>query len=224
MPLFLFLVEVPGGLGDSESSFSENKGARPWVVTSMASLQLLSWFMIYKCFFCFSFAGGCGLLWISSHRSWTCFSGAPLKSRTSKSGETGSRPWVEIFEVFVISQNLEMLFLFCCVGGVSETPPPFVGPALQLSPMELHRSRHSHDILRAGDFRVVLAHMKFDTYMWIGRAYVKNVYFVYFGNKIGLWSALSFARPSAMCISVVFYCAGRLNWFYYQATVALFEY
>ena len=84
MPLFLFLVEVPGGLGDSESSFSENKGARPWVVTSMASLQLLSWFMIYKCFFCFSFAGGCGLLWISSHRSWTCLSGAPLKSRTSK--------------------------------------------------------------------------------------------------------------------------------------------
>ena len=70
-----------------------------------------------------------------------------------------------------------MLFLFCCVGGVSETPPPFVGPALQLSPMELHRSRHSHDILRAADFRVVLAHMNFGTFMRVGRACVKNVYF-----------------------------------------------
>ena len=33
MPLFLFLVEVPGaGLGDSESSSSENKQGRAWVV------------------------------------------------------------------------------------------------------------------------------------------------------------------------------------------------
>ena len=80
MPLFLFLVEVPGGgLGDSESSSSENKQGRGWLVTSMISLQLLSWFMIYKCFFCFSFLGGYGLLWISSHRRrWTCLSGAPL--------------------------------------------------------------------------------------------------------------------------------------------------
>ena len=101
--------------------------ARPWVVTSRISLQLLSWFMIYKCFFCFSFVGGYGLLWISSHRRrWTCVSGAPLKSRTSKSGVTGSRPWVEIFAVFVISQNLEMIFLFCCKGGVSGTPPPLL--------------------------------------------------------------------------------------------------
>ena len=115
------------GLGDSESSSSENKQGRGWLVISMISLQLLSWFMIYKCFFCFSFVGGYELLWISSHRRrWTCVSGAPLKSRTSKSGVTGSRPWVEIFAVFVISQNLEMLFLFCYVGGVSRTPPPLL--------------------------------------------------------------------------------------------------
>ena len=117
--------------------------ARPWMVTSMISSQLSSWFMIYKCFFCFSFVGGCGLLWISSHRRrWTCVSGAPLKSRTSKSGVTGSRPWVEIFAVFVISQILEMLFLFCCVGGVSGTPPPLLDlHSTEPIAMELHRSR-----------------------------------------------------------------------------------
>ena len=130
MPLFLFLVEVPGGGGlaiPNRAPVRTSKAVRGWLVTSMISLQLLSWFMIYKCFFCFSFVGGYGLLWISSHRRrWTCVSGAPLKSRTSKSGVIGSRPWVQIFAVFVISQNLEMLFLFCYVGGVSRTPPPLL--------------------------------------------------------------------------------------------------
>ena len=143
MPLFLFLVEVPVGGAWRFRIELQWEQARPWMVTSMISSQLLSWFMIYKCFFCFSFVGGCGLLWISSHRRrWTCVSGAPLKPRTSKSGATGSRPWVEIFAVFVISQNLEMLFLFCCVGGVSGTPPPLLDLLSQLqSILELHRSR-----------------------------------------------------------------------------------
>ena len=133
-----------GGLAiPNRAPVRTSKAVRGWLVTSMISLQLLSWFMIYKCFFCFSFVGGYGLLWISSHRRrWTCVSGAPLKSRTSKSGETGSRPWVEIFAVFVISQNLEMLFLFCCVGGVSRTPPPLLDlHSTEPIAMELNRSR-----------------------------------------------------------------------------------
>ena len=52
-----------------------------------------------------------------------------------------------------------MLFLFCCVGGVSGTPPPLLDlHSTEPIAMELHRSRDEHDIEPAGDFLAVLAH------------------------------------------------------------------
>ena len=52
-----------------------------------------------------------------------------------------------------------MLFLFCCVGGVSGTPPPLLDlHSTEPIAMELRRSRDWHDIEPAGDFRAVLAH------------------------------------------------------------------
>ena len=63
------------------------------------------------------------MCWISRHSSRTWIFGAPLKSRTAIQVKLMLTRWVEIFVVFTMIQNLKILFLFCCVGGVSGTPP-----------------------------------------------------------------------------------------------------
>ena len=63
------------------------------------------------------------MCWISRHSSRTWIFGAPLKSRTAIQVKPVLALLVEIFVVFAMIQNLKILFLFCCVGGVSGTPP-----------------------------------------------------------------------------------------------------
>ena len=68
MPLFLFLVEVPGaGLGDSESSSSENKQGRAWVVGYFYDIFAIV-IMVYdlQMFFLFFHEGK----YVRSSRSW----------------------------------------------------------------------------------------------------------------------------------------------------------
>ena len=114
--------------------------------------------MIYilRMFFCFSFAGGFGLLWISCHRSWTCVSGASVKSKTKD-------PRCSLLELqsllFLHSAKTYNFISSLLCSGLSGTPPLLLVLNFTLASIgvELHRSRVSDDILRLEDLRVVPA-------------------------------------------------------------------
>ena len=96
-----------------------------------------------------------------------------------------------------------MLFLFCCVGGVSGTPPPLLDlHSTEPIAMELHRSRDEHDIKPAGDFLAVLAHHE----VW--NLYVDWTRMCqFFFLKFKIWSRKCAVFRSALCYGL---CA---SWF-----------
>ena len=126
------------------------------VVSSMISLHCYHGIYFANVFFCFSFAGGFGLLWISCHRSWTCVSGASVKSKTKD-------PRCSLLELqsllFLHSAKTYNFISSLLCSGLSGTPPLLLVLNFTLASIgvELHRSRVSDDILRLEDLRVVPA-------------------------------------------------------------------
>ena len=137
------------------------------------------------------------MCWISRHSSRTWIFGAPLKSRTAIQVKPVLARWVEIF--VVESKLKNFVYVLLCRWGLWNTAI-VVGPAIQLSPIaiELHRSRHSHDILR-GNFSCC-ADKAWSSALLCGLDAHDVSKMISLKTKIWL---------RAMCLSVVFYCARR---------------
>ena len=99
-----------------------------------------------------------------------------------------------------------MLFLFCCVGGVSGTPPPLLDlHSTEPVAMELHRSRDEHDIEPAGDFLAVLAHHEV-WHLYVDWTRMCQIFFD-IQSLVSQVRCVSFGLLLwTMCIS--FYCGG----------------
>ena len=123
-----------------------------------------------------------------------------VEAENRDSGQTGARLLSWNLGYFYNESKLKnLVYVLLCRWGLWNTAI-VVGPAIQLSPIaiELHRSRHSHDILR-GNFSCC-ADKAWSSALLCGLDAHDVSKMISLKTKIWL---------RAMCLSVVFYCARR---------------